>query len=68
MRRFSLGSLQFATLVAGLLMIACIFSIVIAPELSDWHARMRVEAFQNQFGFITGMVRVPDGHGAHFER
>ena len=67
MGRFCLGSSQFVVLVAGLLGIACVFGIVFAPQLNELHARLKVQQFEQRFGFTTGPVLVPNGAGGHLE-
>ena len=65
--RFSLGTTQLVAVVAGLLTIASVLCLMLAPEISEWDARVQVKQFERAFGFTSGTVLVPDGNGGQFE-
>lgn len=58
-----LGAAQFAVLLAGLVTVALTFGITCSYDLYDTYARVAVRQFEQQYGFRTGTVLVPDESG-----
>ena len=58
-----LGSAQFAVLLAGLVTVALTFGITCSYDFYDAYARTAVRRFEQQYGFRTGRVLVPDDSG-----
>lgn len=58
-----LGAAQFAVLLAGLVTVALTFGITFSYDFYDAYARVAVRQFEQQYGFRTGRVLVPDDSG-----
>src|SRR5829696_10582302 len=58
-----LGAAQFAVLLAGLVTIALTFGITCSYEFYDAYARVAARRFEQQYGFRTGRVLVPEDSG-----
>ena len=62
-RLLRLGAAQFAVLLAGLATVALTVSVICSYDLYDGYARVAVRQFEQQYGFRTGRVLVPDDSG-----
>lgn len=62
-RLFRLGAAQFAVLLAGLVTVVLVVGIICSYDLYDAYARVAVRQFEQQYGFRTGRVLVPDESG-----